>query len=294
MSYGVQSKGFARKPLPVIKAELEAYLRTEFGDGLILSPQSPMGQIVGLGSDALTEVWEVIEAVFQAWDVDQAEGRQLDIAAQARGLQRAGRSDGDFRAAITNRSRSSIVLADIEEAVLAVPGVTFVHATDDTDALARVSAPNGAISVAVLGGQDADIGEAMHRYLPAGSVLYGNTYAEVEINGRCRSIGFLRPVDVAVGATITVAVHRDRSGCAPPTRDEIAAVVAAGWLADRINGRDVTPHGLRRQVEAVFDQIEVLGVSAFRLDGTGGTRTPEIQFAEIASLSADDIAVEFT
>lgn len=291
--YGVSSKGFARKPLAAIKADMEALARTEFGNDAILSPQSPLGQIIGTIADAASEVWEFGEATFQAWDVDQAEGLQLDVAAQARGLQRAGRTDGDFRAAIKNTARTNIVLADIEEAVRAVPGVTYVHATDDGDALARVAAPDGAIAVAVIGGQDADVGQAMHRYLPAGSLLYGNAAVEVEVNGRCRSLYVLRPVEVPVGAALTVTVHRDRSGCAPPTSSEIAAVVAAGWQAERINGRDVTPHGLRRQVEAVFDQIEVAGATAFRLDGTGGTRTPEIQFAEIATLSADDVAVTF-
>ena len=295
MTYGVLPTGFARKPLSAIKADLEADLRTEFGDTLILSPQSPMGQIVGTLADALAEGWEHVEATYQAWDVDQAEGRQLDALARLTGRNRAGRPDGDFRAAITNRGRTSLLLADLEEAVLAVPGVTFANATADETVLSEVSAPLGAISVAAIGGQAADIAAAMWPILPAGAILYGNEYADVEVNGRCRSLNILRPVEVEVGVAARVKVHRSRTGCAPPTASDIADVIAAGWLGDRLNGKDVTPHAVRRYVEAVFPQIEVIAVTAFRVDvdeaaRLGGT-TPGIQFAEIANIARADVTV---
>ena len=297
MSYGVRPEGFAMKPLAAIKADLEAQLRTEFGDTLILSPQSPMGQIVGTVSDALAEGWEQLLATYQTFDVDQAEGRQLDTLARLTGRNRAGRTDGDLRGAITNRGRTSLLLADLEEAVLAVPGVTFANATADEAILSAVSAPLGAIAVAAIGGQSADIAAAMWPILPGGAILHGNEYADVEVNGRCRSLSILRPVDVPVGVAVTVRVHRSRSGCAPPTASDIADVIAGGWLGERLNGRDVTPHAVRRFVEAVFPQIEVVAVTAFRSDAVeaariGGT-TPGIQFEEIASIAREDVQVTF-
>ena len=49
--YGVQPTGFVRKPLSVIKADMEAMNRAEFGSNVIQTPQSPLGQIVGILSE---------------------------------------------------------------------------------------------------------------------------------------------------------------------------------------------------------------------------------------------------
>ena len=61
--YGVQPTGFVRKPLAVILAEIESSLITEFGPGVIQTPQSPLGQINGTFADIMAEMWELFEDV---------------------------------------------------------------------------------------------------------------------------------------------------------------------------------------------------------------------------------------
>jgi hypothetical protein len=72
--YGITAEGYSRKPLTTILAEVEAFLITEFGTGLIQTSQSPMGQINGVFAEGASKFWELGEDIYQSLDPDQAEG----------------------------------------------------------------------------------------------------------------------------------------------------------------------------------------------------------------------------
>lgn len=288
-TYGVRPDGFAVKPLGRIKADIEARAVQEFGPGLITSPQSPMGQIIGLLADAAAEAWEVGLAVAQSQDVDQAEGVQLEALGRLRGLSRAGRDDGAFAIAIAGGGERSPILRDLTEALRAVQGVTYVGVTDDPDTLRAVSAPDGALAVAVKGGADDLVAATMARYLPPGTVLHGNAWVEHIVEGRCRSLAVIRPSEVPVA--VTVRARHTGGACARPNEAAIADAVSAGWDAIRGHGKGVTEYRLRRIVEGAYSGVEVIQARARRVSGGALDVTAPIGLTEIATIAAGDLTV---
>jgi uncharacterized phage protein gp47/JayE len=85
MNYGVTAQGFAAKYVEVIKAELEADWRADFGDSCDLDPQAPDGQIIGIFAERFAELWELAEGVYAAFDPDQNAGASQDAVAALTG-----------------------------------------------------------------------------------------------------------------------------------------------------------------------------------------------------------------
>lgn len=78
-TYGVTEAGFVLKPLEVIKAEWEASMRTLFGAGFNLAPETPGGQFVGIAVERESLLWEQLEAVYHATgNPDATGGAALD------------------------------------------------------------------------------------------------------------------------------------------------------------------------------------------------------------------------
>jgi hypothetical protein len=112
-TYGVTPQGFSRKRLPEILGDIETDMKTVFGNGVVLSPQSPLGQLNGLFSSLTAFAWELAEDAYQSYDPDQAEGIRLDQLGRIRLIARAlGEADDSYRDAITNSGIARVDLAD--------------------------------------------------------------------------------------------------------------------------------------------------------------------------------------
>lgn len=293
--YGVTPAGFVRKPLAVIKRDIEARLRTQFGSDLVLSPQSPMGQLVGVMADYVAaEVWEVGENVYQSFDVDQAEGVSLDYLGRLRSTFRNGRSDEDFRRAISNAERGSIDVQDINAAVAQITGVTysavFVNNGLDND---ERGLPRGRLAVVVEGGEDSAIANAMRLYVRPGTEMFGNAYIDSVVDGYCQSYPIVRPISVPVTMAVVVRTRRDQNDCPPASLANVEAALVADWQATRQNGRDVSFYTVRQVIESRYPGIEVVSVNASRPDTEppGVNATVEIDFTEIADVEIDRVSV---
>lgn len=294
--FGVLPTGFSRKPLAVILAELEVAAIGIFGPEVIQTPQSPLGQIHGLMADAIGQAWEMGEDTYQSYDPDQAEGVRLDILSRLRLLERAaGESDLDLRQAITNAGRARIDLQDLLRAVRGIDGVTYVQVfVNDGD----MSDVNGlaahSVSVAVLGGDDAEVAAAIRTYVVPGIGTSGNVRVDVNIEGVCRSMWMVRPTLVPVALEIQVIRRSDRLGCPPAALTAIAEGLVADLAADRrlINGSDVTVHAIRSAIEARYSNVEVVSVQGARDGDPVGPLPIPIAFDEIASFIIDDVTVQ--
>jgi uncharacterized phage protein gp47/JayE len=86
---GLTSEGFEAKTLEEIKAELESGLRTEISDTLNVETDSPLGQLIGIFSSKLREVWELAEEVYNSSYPDSASGFSLGALSVLTGTQRA-------------------------------------------------------------------------------------------------------------------------------------------------------------------------------------------------------------
>ncbi len=79
IQYGLTPFGFVRKPLLVIKAEIEAAWRVAFGASIDVSPSTPDGQIIGIVAEREALVWELAEIVAGMMDPDKASDRLLEV-----------------------------------------------------------------------------------------------------------------------------------------------------------------------------------------------------------------------
>ncbi len=97
---GLTAQGFERKRLPEIKTEIEDALKTQFGADIDLRSESVFGQIVGVLSLPISELWEEAENVYLSFDPDYAEGVSLDSLAALTGVTRIAATATTVQAAL--------------------------------------------------------------------------------------------------------------------------------------------------------------------------------------------------
>lgn len=295
--YGVVPEGFRRKPMDRIQFELETAARTIFGSDVVLDPESPMGQIVGLYTLLTAQLWETAEDAYQSYDPDQAEGARLDSLARIRLLLRSAEEpDASFRQAITNLGQARIDVQDIMRAILNVPGVTYAQVfvnetnTQDPDTLLQP----GQVALAVLGGDDEAIAGAIRAFTVPGISLYGNTYVTSEVDGYCRTVAIVRPILIPVTLAINVRPRRDLRDCPPPSPVAIRDALVQDFAGDRLlrNGDDITYFRVRSAIESRFPNVEVVSFIGHRDDITLGLNQPVgIGFIELAVITTSTVTV---
>ena len=86
--YGVVSTGFAAKPEADIRSDIEARLKTTFGNGIDLSVESVFGQLVGIFSERLADVWQLGQAIYSNSFPDGASQTGLDLLCSLTGTAR--------------------------------------------------------------------------------------------------------------------------------------------------------------------------------------------------------------
>lgn len=101
---GLTAAGFERKRLPEIKEDIESALKQAFGNDIDLRAESVFGQIVGVLSLPIAELWEEAENVYLSFDPDFAEGVSMDGLAALTGVTRIPASQTTVNAAITGTS----------------------------------------------------------------------------------------------------------------------------------------------------------------------------------------------
>lgn len=75
---GITPEGFEPKPLEDIKSDLETGFRAVFGAAITLIAQSVFGQLIGIFSDRLADLWQLGLALYNATTREGAVGVQLD------------------------------------------------------------------------------------------------------------------------------------------------------------------------------------------------------------------------
>lgn len=80
MTFGLTEDGFKRKLLAEIKASLETRMNDEFKP-IDTSPQSVVGQFIGVISEIADEIWQNMELIHLSQSPDSAEGVNLDNVA---------------------------------------------------------------------------------------------------------------------------------------------------------------------------------------------------------------------
>lgn len=287
--YGVQPTGYVRKPIGVLLAELEAAMVTEFGPGVVQTEVSPFGQLNGLMADILNEVDERNLELYQSVDPDQAEGKRLDTLGRLRLAYRGTRTEDQYRKAITNAGQGRIDLLDIELALRSITGVTYAKVFEGLEWL-----ENGVLSIAVIGGDDFQIADAIRPYIVPGIGTYGNYRVSSTSTGRCRSFSIVRPIETDINLLIKVRVGPGLGGCPPPSTTAIRDALVDGWMASRENGGSLTHFAIRTLIESKWPNVELVSFTAAGSEIVGvENSTFPIAFIEIAKLTIENTEVVY-
>lgn len=86
---GVTLTGFERKRLVDIQAAIEKRIEAFAGKNVDLSPERPLGQMIGIMSELIAEEWEGQEAIYNAYTM-RAEGAALSNILETSGAPRIG------------------------------------------------------------------------------------------------------------------------------------------------------------------------------------------------------------
>ena len=117
VSYGLTLSGLQIKPLTVLRAEFQALLRTAFGNSFDVGDQSNAGHVYGIVAAALSDIWEIMQAVNANQDPDQATGA---------GLESLSALTGTFR---PDATFSTVPLVFTGNGASVVPATTVVATT---------------------------------------------------------------------------------------------------------------------------------------------------------------------
>ena len=74
MAYGLTSTGFVPKPYEQVLADVQADLRSRFGESIDLSASSVFGQLAGIIAERVSEVWDAAQGVYNAFVPDASTG----------------------------------------------------------------------------------------------------------------------------------------------------------------------------------------------------------------------------
>lgn len=268
-NYGVRPEGFVRKPLAVTLAEIEALLMTEFGPEVIQTAQSPLGQLNGLFSELITQLWEMCEDVYQTYDPSQAEGTRLDVLSKIRLIGRgANETDAQFRQAIMNENTARITFADFIRALQSLAGVTFAQVfANETGQNNEYGMPANTVTAAVIGGDEDEIADVINRYVTPGITTYGNQTINTAVDGFCRAVKFVRPVEIETSLTVYVRLNSSRRGCPAPAPSALATALLEYMSSNTTrpwNGQPIDAFFVRSFLEANFSGVELLKLTAVK------------------------------
>lgn len=247
MAYGVTETGFAVKPLPDTRADIESDLRALIGNTINLAPETVLGQLVGIMSDRVTELWDQIHAVYAARDPDQATGAALDAIAAITGTTRkpATRS----RAVVTATGTAGTLLP--AGRVVAVPNGGPRFSSDAAATLVAATAWLPSI-VYALGARRANAGSIYEVVTPGTSASSGgptgNGLAIVDGTVTWRWLGDGAAwADVGVTAEDTGPLHAN-AGTLTDIQTPLSGWTSVTNAMDAVLGADIeSDAGLRQR-----------------------------------------------
>ena len=144
MAFGLSPTGFLRKRLEDILAAKNAAVTDIFGPDINLTPQSPDGQINGTLSESDADLWELAEAVYNAFNPSAATGNALSALVQINGITRAEASPSTVSLDLTGINSTLIPSGSL---VSTASGIQYATDADATIA-AGVAAVGGTAVVA--------------------------------------------------------------------------------------------------------------------------------------------------
>lgn len=128
--YGVTATGFVKKRLADIKTEREASLRNALGNYINLLPESVFGQLIGIGAERESLLWELMEDVYNSRIPSAASGVSLDNVLELSGLERLDEAKSRINDQLLFGTPGSPIPAGTQFSVDGNPDAKFVTLND--------------------------------------------------------------------------------------------------------------------------------------------------------------------
>ena len=116
---GITTTGFEPKPLEDIKSDLETGFRAVFGAAITTIAQSVFGQLIGIFSDRLADLWQLGLALYNATTREGATGVQLDNIGALTGTVRRAASYTEITCTCSGTNPTVISAGQL----ISIPGV---------------------------------------------------------------------------------------------------------------------------------------------------------------------------
>ena len=115
-SFGVTDTGFLLKTFEDIKSEIEEEQKTLFGDQFNTASDSVAGQLNGVITDKLAELWEVAELIYRSQDPSAATGDALDSIGKLTGTVRQAATATTVVVSVFSTAGTTVTEGDTIEA----------------------------------------------------------------------------------------------------------------------------------------------------------------------------------
>lgn len=129
MTYGLTPEGFVAKPQSAIIADFQAASRSDIDPQIEYSDEDPLGQIFGIASGPLAELWEQAQEIYFSIDRENAEGDALDNVGSLSGTTR-GEASKSVVYCTMDLDNAAVVPAG---AIIAVDGQEDIRFTLETE-----------------------------------------------------------------------------------------------------------------------------------------------------------------
>lgn len=128
--YGLLSTGLSPQPTTVIREEMNAELKGEFGQSIDLTDFTLLGFFVGILAERFGKLWSLLEAVYSSQDPDKATGAALDALCALTGTYRTPAKPSTATLTLCGNPTTNVTAGS--RAAVASTGAEFATDTDAT------------------------------------------------------------------------------------------------------------------------------------------------------------------
>jgi len=254
MPFGLTSSGFILKRLADSKSELETIYRSIFGAGIKTTDDTVFGKLIGIQAEREAEVWELMEAVYNAFYPNSSSDISLDRVCE-------------ITAIVRNEATSSTVTAYLAGTTATVIPLGTLFSVQDSGeqfaSLATVNLSGSNFSITTLtssGGFAAATAVAHGRAV--GSYVFINNANEEEYNGLVKILA------VPTADTFTYAIT---GSPASPATGTIDADPATAVNCESVNKGSI--EALATTLNNIVNNISGLTRVSNYLDAEKGNNT---------------------
>lgn len=111
--FGIQPEGFNLKALSDIITEMNDEFKSVYGENTTVTPESPLGQIIGILAVSISQLWEVSQLSFDSYNPSASQGVALSNLVQLNGIVRLEASGSTVILTITGIPATVIPLGSL-------------------------------------------------------------------------------------------------------------------------------------------------------------------------------------